>query len=89
MIADPCFHCWRDAKRLVNPAEVVVHVVKRDRRFQILNLFRESIGQSREAAHGHSHREILALKLSHYRMVRLLAFPMSKDNHSPEAAPLH
>jgi hypothetical protein len=25
MIANPCFHCWRYAQRLMNPAKVVVH----------------------------------------------------------------
>jgi hypothetical protein len=38
MIANPCFHCWCDAKRLVNPAEIVVHVMERDRRLKIPSL---------------------------------------------------
>ncbi len=25
MIANPCFHCWRHAQTLVNPAEIVMH----------------------------------------------------------------
>jgi hypothetical protein len=48
----------------VNPAEVVVHVMKCDRRFQIPSLFGESVGQARESAHPHAHREVLALKMA-------------------------
>jgi hypothetical protein len=50
VIGTPRFHCWRDAERLMDSAEVVVHVMKRDRCFQILNLFRKRIGQAGEAA---------------------------------------
>jgi hypothetical protein len=28
MIANSRFHCWRHAQRLMNPAEVIMHVVK-------------------------------------------------------------
>lgn len=36
-----------------------MHVMKRNRSLQILDLFREAIGQPSEAAHRHSHREVL------------------------------
>ncbi len=58
MIANPCFRCWRDAQRLVNPAEIVMHVMKRDCVFQILQFLREAICQSRKSAHRHSHGEM-------------------------------
>jgi hypothetical protein len=64
MIANSCFHCWRHAQRLMNPAEVVVHVMERDRVFQILQLFGETVRQPRESAHRHSHGEILALNVA-------------------------
>jgi hypothetical protein len=31
MIANPCFHRWRHAQTLVNPAEIAVHEVGRQR----------------------------------------------------------
>ena len=43
------------------PAEIVIHVVKRNSVLQILQLFTERVGQSGESAHRHSHRQILAL----------------------------
>jgi len=64
MIANPCFHCWRHAQTLMNPAEVVVHVMERNRVLQILHLFAKSVRQSRESAHSHSHSQILALSVA-------------------------
>jgi hypothetical protein len=36
MIADPCLHGWGNAQGLMNPAEVVMHVMERNRMLQIL-----------------------------------------------------
>ena len=48
----------------MNPDEVVMHVVKRNRRDVILDFLRERIGQPSESAHLHSHREVLALDVA-------------------------
>ena len=56
MIANSCFHCWRNAQRLMNPAEVVVHVMERNGVLQILQFLAECVGEPRESAHRHSHR---------------------------------
>jgi hypothetical protein len=45
MIANSCFHSWRHPQGLVNPAEIVVHVMKGYRVLKILQLFAESIAQ--------------------------------------------
>jgi hypothetical protein len=45
----------------MNPDEIVMHEVDRQRCDVILDFFRVSIGQTRVAAHLHTHREILAL----------------------------
>jgi hypothetical protein len=45
----------------MNPAEVVIHEIERERVLVILKLFREPIRQPSESADGHTHREILAL----------------------------
>src|SRR2546428_6652205 len=45
----------------MNLAEVVVHVVKGNRRRVVLQLLTERIRQPRESAHVHTHREILPL----------------------------
>jgi hypothetical protein len=61
MIANPCFHRWRDAQRLMNPAKVVMHVMQRNRVFQILHFLRESVSQTGKSAHRHTHCEVLPL----------------------------
>src|SRR5439155_25317936 len=30
VVCDSCSHCWSDTQRLVNPAEVVVHIMQRN-----------------------------------------------------------
>ena len=45
----------------MNTTEVVVHEVQRDRVHVILDLLRERVRQTGEAAHSHAHREVLAL----------------------------
>ena len=42
MIRDASFHCGCDAQGLVHAAEVVVHVVKRERPLMILDFLAES-----------------------------------------------
>jgi hypothetical protein len=69
VIANPCFHCWRDAQTLMNPTEVVVHVVQRHSVFQVLKLFAKTIRQSGKSAHSHSHRQILALNVARRNVV--------------------
>src|SRR2546427_3533341 len=64
MIVDVCFHCWRHAQRLMNPAEIVVHVMKGDGVLQIFKLFGKRIREARKPAHRHSHRQILALNVA-------------------------
>jgi len=64
MIANACFHRGRDAQRLVNAAEVVVHEVERERVLVVFHFLRECIRQASEPAHGHSHREVLALDVT-------------------------
>ena len=71
MIANPRFHCWRHAKRLVNSAKIVVHVMQSDRRFQIRDLLGEPISQPSKPAHGHPHREVLALNVARGNVVEV------------------
>ena len=59
MVGNASFHRWRDSKRLVDTAEIVVHKIQRDIVFEIFQFFRVAIGQPREPAHGHPHRQIL------------------------------
>ena len=30
MIVNASFHCWRHTKRLMNPAEIIVHIMQGD-----------------------------------------------------------
>ena len=61
MIRDPRFHRRGDPQRLMNPAEVVVHEVQRDRRDMVLDLLAEGVSEPGEAAHAHSQGEVAAL----------------------------
>jgi hypothetical protein len=61
MPGDSSLHGWGDADRLMNPAELVMHVMKGYRRLQILDFLRKSVREPGKSAHGHAHRKILAL----------------------------
>src|SRR6266849_1702420 len=71
MIANPCFHCWRDSQGLMNPAEVIVHIMKRDRMLKVLQFFRKAVRQPSEPTHGHSHSEVLSLNIACGDMVEV------------------
>jgi len=59
MVTNASFHRGCDSERLMYSAEVIVHEVKRQRVFMILNFLRERICQPREASHVHPHGEVL------------------------------
>ena len=48
----------------MHTAEVVPHEIERHGRRVVLDLLRERIGQAREAAHRHPHRQVLALDVA-------------------------
>lgn len=48
-------------KGLVNPDELVLHVVDRQRGLMALDSFTEGVCESRKTAHRHAHGEVLAL----------------------------
>ena len=45
VIREPRFHCWRNPQRLVDPAEVVMHVVESYGMSMVLHFLAESIGK--------------------------------------------
>jgi hypothetical protein len=61
VIGELSLHRGGDPQGHVNPAEVVVHEVQSDGRSVVLDLLARSVGQPREPAHAHSHREVLPL----------------------------
>lgn len=63
MLGDARGHRWRDLERLMDAAEIVIHEVQRNRRFVVLDLLAERIGQASEAAHSHPHGEVLTLDM--------------------------
>ncbi len=71
MIRQPRFHCRRNAQGLVNPAEVVVDVVKGDSGNMVFNLLRERVRKPGEAAHLHAHREILPFNVAGVHVLRV------------------
>ena len=52
-------HCGRHLQGRLLAGEVVEHGVKRDSASMVFNLLAVAIGQSREPAHMHPHREVL------------------------------
>lgn len=64
MIGHARFHRGCNSQCLVNAAEVVVHEVERDGVLVILNFLGKSVRQTREPAHSHSHRQILAFDVT-------------------------
>ena len=63
MIRESRFHRRGDPEGLVNPAEVVVHEVKRHGVGQVFYFLGERIGKPREPAHAHAHGQVLALNV--------------------------
>ena len=66
----------------MNPAKVVVHIMKRDRVLQILKLFAERVGQPGKPAHRHAHGKILPLNVARGNM---LVVGSSADNRLASA----
>jgi len=60
-IRDACLNSGGNAQRAVDLAEVVIGEVQAERGPQIFRLLREAVGQASEAAHLHTHRQVLAL----------------------------
>jgi hypothetical protein len=54
----------------VDSTEIIVHIVDRNRVPQVLQLLTESVGQARETAHAHSHREVLPFHITGAHMFR-------------------
>jgi len=73
-----------DAKRLVNPARIVVPGVKGNRPAVVVQLFGESIGQPGESAHPHPHGQILSL-CETGRDVLAFGVPDDTDSPAPNA----
>jgi hypothetical protein len=56
-----------------------MHEVERHSAFEVLDLLREAVGESREPAHPHPHRQVLALDV---------AVEMCAGLGSPQTVPL-
>ena len=63
MITEASLHRRRNAQRLMHLAEVVVGEVQRNVVCVHFKLLAEGVRQSREAAHVHPHREVLAFNV--------------------------
>src|SRR5258708_18087122 len=79
MIRQTCFHCRGDSQRLMNPAEVVVHEIQGHGMTMILNFLAESVCQTSETAHSHSHAQVLPL---HVRGADVLRVRLSAQDAS-------
>jgi len=64
MITNAGFHGWRDVQRLMHAPEVVIHEVQRHGVRVVLDLLAETVGQPREAAHAHAHRQVGTLDIA-------------------------
>ena len=64
MVSDSSFHHGRDAQRAVNAARVVIGEVQGQGRFQIIPLFRESVGEPGEPLAPLPERSVLPLDMA-------------------------
>ena len=64
MIRHTCRHCRRNPERLMNPNEVIIHVMKRKMKSVILNFLTKGIRQPGKPPHPHSHRSIIAFNIA-------------------------
>jgi hypothetical protein len=91
VICDTSRHCRRYAQRSVNPSEVVVQGVERVRGDVIFKLLGKAVRQSREAAHAHLHRQVLALNewahLRHERKMYPLFMVFKLDHYRTVGEP--
>ena len=71
MICYLCFHRRGNADRAVNPAEIIIGEVQRERGPMILELFGESICQPSEASNLHPHRKVLTLDVRRANLLRI------------------
>jgi len=74
-VAETRFHRWCNSQRLVNPAKVVVHKVESAGAPVCLDPLAECVSQPREAAHLHSHGEVIPFRMAsrcepHIRIAR-------------------
>ena len=60
-IAQACLHCRSHFQAFVNTAKVVVNEIQGKHVNVVINLLAEAVCQSGEAAHAHTHCEVLAL----------------------------
>jgi hypothetical protein len=60
-----------EAQSLMNPNEIVVHVVWRQSRDMVLDLLGEPIGQPGKSAHLHPHREVLPFDVAYGDVPRI------------------
>lgn len=68
----------------MDAAEVVIHVMQRDRVLQILQFLGERVSQPSKPAHTHPHRQILALSVAGRNLVvvRISANDRSTRSHA-------
>ena len=59
MLCNAHFHRRSHAQRLMEFAEIVIRKMESNRRFVVLVLLAESVGEPGELADLHSHREVL------------------------------
>ena len=71
VIGNTGLHCWRNPQGLMDAAEVVMHKVESYGVCVILHFFAESVGKPGEAAHRHTHGEVLPLNVGSAHMGRV------------------
>jgi hypothetical protein len=71
VVCDSRLHRGRHSQRLVDAAEVIVHVVDCDRGDMILNFLRVGVRQVSESAHVHPRGQILLLDIAGRNVLRI------------------
>lgn len=71
MVSNSGLHCGRNAQRLVDAPEVVIHEVQRYGMIKVLDLLAKVIGQTGEAAHSHTRHTFRQLSVVQLKMPRV------------------
>src|SRR5438445_5676695 len=84
MIAQPGFHRWRNAKRLMDTNEVAIHEMKSDGIGMVVDFLGETVCKARETTHVHSHRQVLPFYVATHMLrvgVTAYSFHVATDAH--------
>src|SRR5579862_2712403 len=83
MVGQSSFHCRSDTQCLVNATEVVMEEIQRNLMPVVFKFLTESVRQASEAAHTHTHRQVLPFYVTRRDMFRI-GIPAQHSSAAPD-----